>query len=241
MIDVDAVTVDRGGVRVLEDLSLTVPDGEFLILAGANGAGKTTLVRTFNGLITPESGTVRVNGTPVETDPLAARRAVGMVFQHPRDQIVATTVAADVAFGPENLGLDRETIDERVDDALAAVGLADRRNARVDELSGGQRQRLAIAGALAMKPSHLVLDEPFTGLDAAARRSVRSRLEKLHDEGTSVVVVTHDSRSVLGLADRIVVLDDGTIAADAAATGGLAQTVALPENTFERGRPDDPE
>ncbi|WP_280537457.1 ABC transporter ATP-binding protein [Halopenitus sp. POP-27] len=241
MIDVDAVTVDRGGVRVLEDLSLTVPDGEFLILAGANGTGKTTLVRTFNGLVTPDSGTVRVNGTPVETDPLAARRAVGMVFQHPRDQIVATTVAADVAFGPENLGLDRETIDERVDDALAAVGLADRRNARVDELSGGQRQRLAIAGALAMEPSHLVLDEPFTGLDAAARRSVRSRLETLHDGGTSVVVVTHDPRSVLGLADRIVVLDDGTIAADAAATGDLAQTIDLPENTFERGRPDDPE
>ncbi|QHS16994.1 ABC transporter ATP-binding protein [haloarchaeon 3A1-DGR] len=213
MIDVDAVTVDRGGVRALDDVSLTVPDGEFLILAGANGAGKTTLVRTFNGLVTPDSGTVRVNGTPVEADLLAARRAVGMVFQHPRDQIVAATVAADVAFGPENLGLDREAIDERVDDALEAVGLSDRRDARVDELSGGQRQRLAIAGALAMRPSHLVLDEPFTGLDAAARRSVRSRLEALHDEGTSVVVVTHEPRSVRDLADRSVVLADGEIAA----------------------------
>ncbi|WP_096390708.1 energy-coupling factor ABC transporter ATP-binding protein [Halopenitus persicus] len=213
MIAVDAVTLDRGGVRALDDVSLTIPDGECTILAGANGAGKTTLVRTFNGLVTPDSGTVRVNGTPVEADPLAARRAIGMVFQHPRDQIVAATVAADVAFGPENLGLDRETIEDRVDDALEAVGLSDRRDGRVDELSGGQRQRLAIAGALAMHPSHLVLDEPFTGLDAAARRSVRSRLAALHEEGTSVVIVTHDPRSVRDLADRIVVLADGDIAA----------------------------
>jgi len=204
------------GVRAVDGVSLTVGDGEFLVLAGANGSGKTTLVRGFNGLLTPDGGSVRVNGRPVADDPVAARSSVGMVFQEPRDGFVAATVGADVAFGPENLGLPHEEIDRRVADALDAVRMAGRGEERIDELSGGERERVAIAGALAMDPDHLVLDEPFTGLDWAARQSVLERLETLDAAGVSVVVVTHDLRDVATLADRVVVLADGSVALDTA-------------------------
>ena len=214
-ITVEGYTYRYGeDVPAVDDVSLAVEDGEFLVLAGANGSGKTTLVRGFNGLLTPDRGTVSVNGRPVDDDPVAARSAVGMVFQDPRDGFVAATVGADVAFGPENLGLDREEIDRRVADALDAVRMAGRGEERIDELSGGERERVAIAGALAMDPDHLVLDEPFTGLDWAARRSVLDRLRALRDEGVGVVVVTHDLRDVAALADRIVVLADGAVALD---------------------------
>ncbi|WP_251342192.1 energy-coupling factor ABC transporter ATP-binding protein [Haloplanus halophilus] len=203
-------------VLAVDGVSLTVDDGEFLVLAGANGSGKTTLVRGFNGLLTPAEGSVRVNGRPVDDDPVAARSSVGMVFQNPRDGFVAATVGADVAFGPENLGLARADIDRRVADALDAVRMAGRGEERIDELSGGERERVAIAGALAMEPDHLVLDEPFTGLDWAARQSVLERLRALHADGVGVVVVTHDLRDVAALADRTVVLADGTIALDSA-------------------------
>ena len=203
------------GVVAVDGVSLTVPDGEFLVVAGANGSGKTTLVRTFNGLVTPDAGTVQVNGTSVSADLVAARSAVGMVFQDPRDQIVAATVGADVAFGPENLGLSHEAIDRRVSDALDAVNLTGREDDRIASLSGGERERVAIAGALAMEPDHLVLDEPFTGLDEPARRSVVERLRTLARDGTSVIVVTHDLRDVLSLADRILGLMSGRVAVDA--------------------------
>jgi biotin transport system ATP-binding protein len=212
MITVRDLRAERGDTTVLEGLSLRIEDGEFLVVAGANGSGKTTLVRQFNGLLEPASGTVRVDGGDVSENPVAARTSVGMVFQAPRDCFVAATVGADVAFGPENLGLDREEIDRRVGAALEAVGMADRRGARIDRLSGGQQARVAVAGALAMEPDHLVLDEPFTGLDHPARRSIRRRLGTLSADGTSVIVVTHDLREVGDLADRIVVLSGGTVA-----------------------------
>jgi biotin transport system ATP-binding protein len=212
MITVRNLRVERGDTTVLEGLSLRIGDGEFLVVAGANGSGKTTLIRQFNGLLEPASGTVRVDGVEVSENPVAARTSVGMVFQNPRDCFVAATVGADVAFGPENLGLDREEIDRRVGAALEAVGMADRRGARIDRLSGGQQARVAVAGALAMEPDHLVFDEPFTGLDHPARRSIRRRLGTLSAEGTSVIVVTHELREVGDLADRIVVLSGGTVA-----------------------------
>jgi len=212
MISLDDVTYRYDGERALKSVSLDVPDGEFLVIAGANGSGKTTLVRQFNGLLEPDAGTVRVDGTPVEEDLVAARAKVGMVFQNPRDGFVAGTVGADVAFGPENLGLGRDEIDRRVGRALDAVGLAGERDARIEALSGGERERVAIAGALAMDPAHLVLDEPFTGLDWPARKSVLERLDALSASGTGIVVVTHDMRDVAGRADRVVVLDDGEIA-----------------------------
>ena len=146
MITVRNLRVERGDTTVLEGLSLRIGDGEFLVVAGANGSGKTTLIRQFNGLLEPASGTVRVDGVEVSENPVAARTSVGMVFQNPRDCFVAATVGADVAFGPENLGLDREEIDRRVGAALEAVGMADRRGARIDRLSGGQQARVAVAG-----------------------------------------------------------------------------------------------
>jgi biotin transport system ATP-binding protein len=223
VIEVDGVTCRYGGsgggnegdVTAVDDVSLSIPDGQFLIVAGANGSGKTTLVRTFNGLVDPDAGTVSVNGTAVEADLVAARTAVGMVFQEPRDQFVAATVGADVAFGPENLGLAHAEIDRRVESALDAVNMSGRETDRIASLSGGERERVAIAGALAMEPDHLVLDEPFTGLDEPARRSVVERLRALRRGGTGVVVVTHDLRDVFGIADRVIGLADGRVAVDA--------------------------
>ena len=200
-----------GDEAALDGVSTRIDDGEFVVLAGPNGSGKTTLVRHFNGLLEPDSGTVEVDETDVFADLVAARTEVGMVFQTPRDCFVAATVAADVAFGPENLGLPRADIDRRVEAALAAVELDGYGERRIDRLSGGERARVAIAGALAMEPSHLVLDEPFTGLDRPARESVLGRLEALHDAGTSVVVVTHDLRDVVALADRIAVMSAGRV------------------------------
>lgn len=199
----------------VDGVSLAIEDGSFVVLAGPNGSGKTTLVRQFNGLLEPDSGTVSVNGRPVDENVVAARTAVAMTFQDPRDGFVAATVGADVAFGPENLGLDRAEIDRRVEQALAAVRMDGREDERIDRLSGGEQARVAIAGALAMHPDHLVLDEPFAGLDQPARQSVLDRLKALHADGTGVIVVTHDLRDVLDLANRVLVMNDGRIALDA--------------------------
>ena len=208
--------VHRYGETVAVDgVSTTIPDGQFLLLVGPNGSGKSTLVRHVNGLLTPDEGTVRVDGQLVTEDLVAARTAVGMVFQDPRDQLVAATVGSDVAFGPENLGLAREEVDRRVADALDAVNMRGRREDRIAALSGGERARVAIAGALAMEPSHLVLDEPFAGLDQPARRSVVDHLASLSEGGTGVIVVTHDPGRVFDLADRVVALADGSVALDA--------------------------
>jgi len=136
------------------------------------------------------------------------------VFQDPRDQFVAATVRSDVAFGPENLGLGHDEIRRRVEDALDAVGMDGRDEERLDELSGGEQARVAVAGALAMEPDHLVLDEPLASLDAPSRDAVLARLRHLDATGTSVVVVTHDLGDVAALADRVVVLDDGRVVLD---------------------------
>ncbi|MBX0295397.1 energy-coupling factor ABC transporter ATP-binding protein [Haloarcula nitratireducens] len=212
---------------VLDGVSMSIPEGEFCLLVGPNGSGKTTLVRHFNALLTPDEGTVTVDGTDVSERPVAARTSVGMVFQRPRDQFVAATVGADVAFGPENLGLDREEIDRRVGAALAAVDLDGRADERLDELSGGEQARAAIAGALAMEPSYLVLDEPLAGLDWPARESVLAHLDTLHAEGTGVVVVTHDLRDLHERADRVVGLRDGRVVLDDVPETALDEVAAL--------------
>ncbi|MDL5362979.1 energy-coupling factor ABC transporter ATP-binding protein [Halalkalicoccus sp. NIPERK01] len=214
MIEVRDLRHEYEGTRALDDVSLSIPDGEFLVLAGPNGSGKSTLIRHWNGLLEPDSGEVLIDGRRVGEDLVAARTKVGMVFQNPRDGFVAATVGADVAFGPENLGLAHEEIDRRVADALRAVNLDGRDEERIESLSGGEQERLAIAGALAMAPAHLVLDEPFTGLDEPAREAVLDRLEALSATGTGVIVVTHDLRDVLALADRLVVLSAGRMVRD---------------------------
>jgi biotin transport system ATP-binding protein len=212
MLSVRNLVHRYGDAVAVDGVSLDVADGECVLLTGANGSGKTTLVRHFNGLLEPDDGEVCVNGTPVEEDLVAARASVGMVFQNPRDGFVGATVGSDVAFGPENLGLPREEVDARVEEGLDAVELGGRRDELVTDLSGGEQERVAIAAALAMRPDHLVLDEPFTGLDWPARQSVLDRLRALHEGGTSLVVVTHDLRDIWGLADRVVAMRDGEIA-----------------------------
>ena len=227
MLEFHSVSFAFEDVPVLRDVDLEIADGEFVALAGANGSGKTTLLRHCNALLTPDEGEVLVDGTPTDDDPVAARTAVGMVFQHPRDQFVSATVGADVAFGPENLGLAREEIDRRVSDALEAVNMTGREDERVESLSGGEQSRVAIAGALAMEPTHLVLDEPFTGLDEPARRSVLDRLEALTREGTGVVLATHDLRDVRELADRVVAMADGRVVVDEPTERALADLESL--------------
>ena len=206
MIRVEGVVHRYGETTAVDGVDLTLPDGEYVVLAGPNGSGKTTLVRHLN---------VLVNGVEATENPVAARTAVGMTFQDPRDGFVAATVGADVAFGPENLGLAHEEIDRRVERALDAVNMQGRADDRVDALSGGEQMRIAIAGALAMEPDHLVLDEPFAGLDWPARREVFERLRALAREGTGILVVTHDLRDHIDAADRVVVLSAGKVAVDA--------------------------
>ncbi|MFD1642601.1 energy-coupling factor ABC transporter ATP-binding protein [Halohasta litorea] len=245
MIRARDLVVRYGETTAVDGVSLRIDDGAYVAIVGPNGSGKTTLVRTFNGLVAPDTGTVLVDDTPVEADLVAARQAVGMVFQEPRDSFVAATVGADVAFGPRNLGLSQTEIDRRVETALAAVNLDGRADERIDRLSGGERERVAIAGALAMEPDHLVLDEPLTGLDEPARRAVLSRLEALHADGTSVIVVTHDLRGVLEAADRVIGMTEGAIAfetdAEAAREELAALDVYVPPETAPPTRQSTPE
>src|SRR5690606_30302216 len=159
-------------VHALTDVDLTIDRGEFVAVVGANGSGKSTLAQLFNALLLPTSGSVRVDGL-LTSDPNALweiRRRVGMVFQNPDNQLVATTVEEDVAFGPENLGIDPDEIGVRLDRALRAVGLEAFRHRPPHRLSGGQKQRVAIAGVLAMQPDVIVLDEPTAMLDPRGRR-----------------------------------------------------------------------
>jgi biotin transport system ATP-binding protein len=216
MIRVENLTARYGEVTAVDDISVTIDDGAFVLVVGANGSGKTTFVRHFNALLEPDEGTVGVDGINVTDNPVAARANIGMVFQQPRDQFVAATIGADIAFGPENLGFDREEVDRRVEAALAAVNLDGRGRERIDELSGGEQARVAIAGALAMEPSYLVLDEPFTGLDQPARESVLEQLDTLHQEGTGIIVVTHDLRDLQSRADRLLGFQDGEVVIDGA-------------------------
>jgi len=222
MIAVENLVCAFEDTVALDEISVTIEDESFVVLTGPNGSGKTTLVRHFNGLLEPDAGSVTVDGHDVVEEPVAVRTSVGMVFQQPRDQFVASTVGADVAFGPENLGLDREDIERRVRRALDAVNLVEKQDARIESLSGGEQARLAIAGALAMEPAYLVLDEPFASLDEPARQSVLDRLCALHERGTGVIVVTHDLRGVIDPADRLLGMADGRLVVDAPADEAAA-------------------
>ena len=226
MIAVDGLRYRYDDVTVLDGVTLSVPDGQYCLLVGPNGSGKTTLVRHLNALLTPDAGTVTVDDTDVTDDPVVARTRIGMVFQHPRDQFVAATVGADVAFGPENLGLDRDEIDRRVEAALEAVDLDGAKDRRIDALSGGEQARVAIAGALAMEPNHLVLDEPLAGLDWPARESVLDHLDALAADGTGIIAVTHDLRDLHERADRLVALHEGRVVLDESPSAALD---ALPD------------
>lgn len=200
------------GDAVLSDVSFDVEAGQHVAVLGANGSGKSTLVRLANGLLLPQSGSVTVDGlsTADERTIKELRRRVGMVFQRPDDQIVATTVEEDVAFGPENLGVERGELRVRVDESLAAVGMTGLESREPHLLSGGQKQRLAIAGAIAMRPAYLVLDEPTSMLDPQGRADILGIIGSLKRGTRGVMHVTHDLSEIVG-ADLAVVLDRGRV------------------------------
>lgn len=213
---------------VLSGVDFMLEAGEYVAVLGANGSGKSTLVKLANGLLWPTSGRVEVDG--IDTHGHArlrdVRMRVGVVFQRPDDQIVATTVEDDVAFGPENLGLAPAEIRERVVEALAAVELTGLERREPHTLSGGQKQRLAIAGVLAMRPTYLVLDEPASMLDPVARLEVLEIAERLAAAGTGVLHVTQDLADVVH-ADRAVVLAGGCAAYQGSVAGLLGDEEML--------------
>ena len=207
---------DTPGVRVFEDLSLSVEEGSFVAILGSNGCGKSTLAKHFNSILLPSGGKVYVGGLDTSDEDLLirVRRTVGMVFQNPVNQIVANVVEEDVAFGPENLGVASPEIRKRVDHALKQVGMYEFRAHAPHLLSGGQKQRIAIAGVIAMEPKCIVLDEPTAMLDPKGRREVIETVMRLNKEkDITIVLITHHMDEA-AKAERVVVLHKGKVAAD---------------------------
>ncbi len=201
---------------VLSDFSLEIPKGQFVAVLGHNGSGKSTVAKMMNALLIPQGGTVTVDGIPTNDEKrvIDIRRKVGMVFQNPDNQLVATIVEDDVAFGPENLGVPSEKIRHRVDAALKAVGMYEFRHREPHKLSGGQKQRVAIAGVIAMQTDCIVMDEPTAMLDPRGRGEVMQTIKMLKEKlGITVVLITHYMDEAVQ-ADRVVVMHDGKIKLD---------------------------
>lgn len=199
----------------LKEIDMCVKKGEFVAVLGHNGSGKSTLAKHINGLLLPTEGKVYVDGydTASDEDVLKIRRNTGMVFQNPDNQMVATTVEEEVAFGPENIGMEPALMRKRVDEAIDKVGMRDFIGREPHNLSGGQKQRVAIAGILAMAPDCIIFDEPTSMLDPVGRREVISTIKKLHEEGITIILITHFMEEAL-LADRVIVMNDGDIVAN---------------------------
>jgi hypothetical protein len=204
--------------RALDHVDLEITPGSFVAILGHNGSGKSTFAKTLNGILLPTEGTVLISGMNTADDArlLDVRRTIGMVFQNPDNQIIANVVEEDVGFGPENLGIPTRQIWKRVDEALQAVGMSAYRLKSPNRLSGGQKQRIAIAGVMAMRPKCIVLDEPTAMLDPNGRKDViRTVLELNRREHITVVLITHYMEEVVD-ADRLVVMDEGSIVMDGA-------------------------
>lgn len=212
----------------LNNVSLSIQPGEFLCIVGHNGSGKSTLAKLLNGLLLPTSGTVLVKGmdTKDEKRALDIRKTVGLCFQNPDNQIVTTIVEDDVAFAPENLGIDPKEIRTRVNMALKAVGMESYATAAPHMLSGGQKQRVAIAGLLAMQPEVLVLDEATSMLDPAGKAEVIKIIQRLNSEGITIVMITQYMEEAI-IADRVVVMSQGSIALEGTPKQVFAQASAL--------------
>ena len=213
----------------LEDVSLSIEKGSFVVVLGHNGSGKSTLAKHMNAVLLPSGGAVYVEGMDTKDEALLLeiRRRVGMVFQNPDNQIVANVVEEDVAFAPENLGVPSEEIRRRVDDALAAVGMSEFTRHAPHLLSGGQKQRVAIAGVIAMAPECIVLDEATAMLDPSGRREVLSAIRTLNQErGITVVLITHHMDEAMD-ADRLIVMNDGRLVMDGTPAEVFTQVDAL--------------
>lgn len=203
---------DGQSLRAIDDVSFTVERGSFTAVIGQNGSGKSTLAKNINGLLVPTSGKIYVDGldTSDEDNIWDVRQKVAMVFQNPDNQIVSSIVEDDVAFGPENLGVDPAEIRVRVDEALMGVEMYEHRKKAPHLLSGGQKQRIAIAGAVAMEPECIVFDEPTAMLDPKGRKEVLEVIKKLNAKGITVLLITHFMEEA-AQADKIVVMDDGVV------------------------------
>jgi len=218
-----------GSVKALEGISFIAPRNSRIAVMGSNGAGKSTLFKHFNGILKPTSGSVLIRGEPItKANIREVRKFVGIVFQNPDDQIIAPTVAQDIAFGPTNLGLDEETIHHRVEEALRITGIEHIADRVPHHLSGGEKKRVAIAGAIAMEPEVLVLDEPTAGLDP---RGVHDLLGFINDlkqkSGMTVIFSTHDVSLIPEIADFIYVMDKGRIVAQGTVAEVFVRTELL--------------
>lgn len=205
------------GTKALKNVNIQIKKGEKIAIIGPNGAGKSTLFSHFNGLSEPTSGHVEIEGEKIvftRDELLKVRQKVGIVFQDPNDQLFAPTVKEDVAFGPMNLGLDYDEVKNRIKESLEMVGMSGFEDKTPHHLSGGQQKRVAIAGIIAMKPEIMILDEPTAGLDPEGVDKVLNILNKLNDEGMSIVISSHDIEMINQFADRIFVLYDGEIIAE---------------------------
>lgn len=205
--------------KALDNVNIEIKDGEFVGLIGHTGSGKSTLVQHLNGLLRPQSGRILIDGQDTLTkgeDLKKIRCNVGLVFQYPEHQLFEETVYKDIAFGPTNLGLDKDEIDTRVRDAAHCVGLSDDVLEKSPfDLSGGQKRRVAIAGVISMQPKVLVLDEPTAGLDPAGREEILSQIKSIHNEGNmTVILVSHSMEDVARLVDRLIVMNEGKVFAD---------------------------
>ena len=228
---------DGGKTSVLKNVNLEIKKGEYLAVLGHNGSGKSTLAKLLNMILEPDSGKIYIDGKDItdpdmsEDDVFELRKKVGMVFQNPDNQLVATIVEDDVAFGPENLGVESSEIRRRVDEALAVVGMSEYAKGEPARLSGGQKQRIAIAGILAMKPDCMIFDESTAMLDPLGRRDIMNTIEKLNKEhGITIIMITHYMDEA-ARANRIVVLDDGEVLMD----GTPVEIFAHPERLEKCG------
>lgn len=205
------------GTKALKNVDLEVKDGEIVSLLGKNGAGKSTLFLHFNGILKPEFGKIYIAGEELKYDKKSLvkfRQQIGIVFQNPDDQLFAPTVEEDVAFGPLNLGLEMEEVQNRVEDALKKVGMEGFEKKAPHHLSGGQKKRVAIAGILAMKPKIMVLDEPTSGLDPKGASDILKLLCELNDEGMTIIISTHDVDLVPIYSTKVYVISAGEIIKD---------------------------
>lgn len=235
-IDGDDIDAKEGfePSSAINNVSFEIEKGSFTAIIGRNGSGKSTLAKNINALLLPTSGTVYVSGmnTRDEDKVWEIRQTAGMVFQNPDNQLVSSIVEDDVAFGPENLGIDPKIIRKRVDEALNDVNMYKHRKKAPHLLSGGQKQRVAIAGAIAMRPECIVFDEPTAMLDPSGRREVMEIIKKLNDEGITIILITHFMEEA-AQADRVIIMSDGSVIMDGTPQEVFAQPDKIREMNLD--------
>ncbi len=218
ILEIKHITHRYPGKGGIFDISFSVSRGEFIILAGQNGSGKTTLIRHLNGLLQPEAGKILLHGKNILKDLIQTRKKVGMVFQDADTQIVGDTVFDEVAFGPENLNLQRDHINTKVTQVLEQIDLIGLKDRNPATLSGGEKRKLAIAGILVMDPEIIVFDEPFANLDHPSTQSLLATISDLNKNGQTIIMATHDVETLLESASRLLIMAEGKLAQDGSIT-----------------------